>query len=158
MSRGPRVTACGRDRDQDYRGQPSPVNWSRLVYLAQRRKPGALEVLQDAIEIYFPKQFKAEQAKARRYARQGGGEVYLVLSGRTARRRFEPAGKRRRGGTRALLRHPRAIPFFGLSRKDYLDDYYGPGGGPRRHMKAQFQASNVIVWSTRTGKDIGDVR
>jgi hypothetical protein len=95
-----------RRRDQDYRGQKTTVDWSRLVYMARRNRPGAMEVLQDAVLTYFPKQFGKAQVEARRRSKriknqtprhlQGTREeetwkqnVYVLFKPRIARRRFE---------------------------------------------------------------------
>lgn len=57
-------------RDKDYRGKPSSVDWGKLGYAARMRRPGALEVLQDAIMTWFPQQFKKAQTKARWYKKR----------------------------------------------------------------------------------------
>lgn len=119
--------------DADYRGQSSSVDWTKLVHTSRMGKPGALEVLQDAIEIWFPKQFKRAQAMARHDAKQSGREVYVLFSGRIARRRFLAARPSR-------LKHPRTAPFSQANHL-LLKEYGVP-------------PAEVVVYSTKTGKDI----
>jgi len=118
-------------RDADYRGQSSSVDWTKLVHMSRMGKPGALEVLQDVIEIYFPKQFKRAQAMARHDAKESGREIYVLFSGRIARRRFL---------ARPSLKHPRTAPFSQANHL-LLKEYGVP-------------PADVVVYSTKTGKDI----
>lgn len=141
-----------RRRDEDYRGRPTSVDWSKLAYMARRRQAGALEVLQDAIETYFPKQFKRAQAEARQakrrrwtFAREPRHpeEVFVVFDSRTARRRFESKPTTRRRPF-SHLKHPRAAPFFTLLHSDL--------------SSKEPMTPSVVVWSTETGKNVGDAR
>lgn len=86
-----------RRRDKDYRGQETTVDWSKLVHHVRTRKPGALEVLQDAINIYFPQQFEAAKREANRRAFSqalyyGRTRFYVGFNARRARERFLPFG------------------------------------------------------------------
>lgn len=162
-----RARVHGGVRDVDYRGKSTTVDWSKLAYLARRKKPGALEVLQDAIELYFPKQFKKAQAEARRESKDlRGEEVYVNFDGRVARRRFEPRKTHKRTvwttgarGTHAktqrayvTLKHPMATPFSIMTRGEYLEYENETRLGHRP------PPVDTIVWSTVAGKNIGSVR
>lgn len=139
-------------RDKDYRGTPSTVDWSRLAYMVRRRRPGALEVLQDAIETYFPKQFKRAQANAklqmRRYVTRFRVDLkdldwYVQFQPRIARLRFKVKKKVRPLRWKifprpARLRHSRQTPFY---------ETEGPWFAP----------SNLTVWSVKKGKKIQDL-
>lgn len=128
-----------RERDADYRGQPSTVDWSRLVHETRLGKPGALEVLQDAIMIYFPEQFKKIQEIAKRYSSDPisggappGSEVLVGFSARIARRRFEPI--------RPILKQgPLTSPFFIKLLKSVRTSELDPN------------PYVVFVWSTKSG-------
>lgn len=90
-----RTTRTAR-RDADYRGRGALVDWGRLVHNVRTRKTGALEVLQDAINEYFPRQFRSAQAEAQR--RAGRSLIYdaaptafwVGFDARRARQRFLP--------------------------------------------------------------------
>jgi hypothetical protein len=73
-------------RDEDYRGQKRPVDFSKFVYEVRRGKPGALEVLQDALNTYFPKQFQKAQEEATPSSKQHPNVV--LFNARVARYRF----------------------------------------------------------------------
>lgn len=66
-------------RDADYRGQPTTIDWSRLVHNTRLNKPGALEVLQDAILTWFPEQFKVAQKHAKHIASNFPKHVYGTI-------------------------------------------------------------------------------
>lgn len=143
-----------RSRDADYRGVKSTVDWSKLVHMTQMRKEGALEVLQDAIETWFPKQFKRAQTNALarlKYVRAKGAVIYVVFNGRTARRRFELPRKRTKAQRLLDQRYgkstqsPQAKPFSFLSNDDL-----------RWIRKRGFPTNSVIVHSTRSGKDVAE--
>jgi len=151
-----KVSVTRQRRDADYRGQKTSVEWSKLVYQARRGRPGALEVLQDAIFMYFPKQFGRAQAEARR-------RVYVTFSGRTARRRFELSRKRNvrlawsaypasahkvKPRLLANLPNPRSSPFRVMTQFRYEEDKTFP----------EFIAENAIVWSTKHGLRVEGVR
>lgn len=129
-----------RRRDQDYRGQKPPADFAKLVYMVRRGKPGALEVLQDVIETWFPKQYR--QAKEDALVRSAavmtdrGGkltaqETVVVFNARTARFRFlrwqDPRSESN------VVSPFRIFVAGGLARTGYLDPY------------------TVPVWSTRPG-------
>ena len=143
-------------RDKDYRGQFTTVDWSRLMYLARRRRPGALEVLQDAIETYFPRQFKAAKDRARRkskgYKSKGYGtskvyppqEFYVLFDSSIARRRFRPkALKRKRYKGRNQSSIVNRSPVFEQPAKFY----------PHSPSTSEF-GTDVVVWSTKSGNNV----
>lgn len=77
-----------RRRDQDYRGTRTTVDWPRLVYMVRLGKPGTLEVLQDAIEEYFPHQFDDAKQHAAENDDATGQEWVVSFNARRARSRF----------------------------------------------------------------------
>lgn len=115
-------------RDQDYRGTHTTVDWSRLVHMVRQGKPGALEVLQDAIEYYFPEQFAEARQTAETHARWTREEWLVGFNSRRARRRFLP---RPRGIARVHS------PFWEYSVRQILE------AGP--------PANTALVWSSRSG-------
>ena len=129
-------------RDMDYRGQKTTVDWTKLTHMARMNKPGALAVLQDAIEIYFPKQFERAQIMARQDARKYGTEVFVFFRGRVARNRFKKSGAGIRSGGRQIKQHPRAIP-FSQGNESLLREYGVMPG-------------TAIVYSTKDEKNVSD--
>jgi hypothetical protein len=119
-----------RRRDKDYRGTRTSVDWSKLVHQVRRKKPGSLEVLQDAINTYFPQQFDDAKQDARRASRMNRGMTVLVgFDGRIARLRFKPIESK---GTR--LEDALADPFtiYSLGRLEYWSQQSRPRIHPIR--------------------------
>lgn len=77
-----------RRRDNDYRGTKLPVDWAHLVYRVRRKQPGALEVLQDAIEEWFPKQFALAKQDAQHLNSVSNNNYAVTFDARLARQRF----------------------------------------------------------------------
>lgn len=124
-------------RDLDYRGQKPPADFSRFVYEVRRGKPGALEVLQDVIETYFPKQFADAKYEAKYYLGGKKGIEFVVLfNGRTARQRFMSWEE-----ARSLTKS--TSPFYNRNAAQLVRNGYLP----------KYEA---IVWSTRTGNRISN--
>lgn len=77
-------------RDKDYRGERVPFDFARAVYLVRMNRPGALEVLQDALLEHFPEQLRAAIQRASDGAARTGEEWVVAFSSRIARDRFLP--------------------------------------------------------------------
>jgi len=125
-------------RDADYRGRPSSIDWSRLVHETRLRKPGALEVLQDAILTWFPEQFREAQQGARSLAASYGKNrpdrpVAVGFMAHVARRRFEATP----AAGRPIKQGPLTSPFI----LRYVEDL--------RTSKPEPKVA--FVWSTRGG-------
>ena len=80
----------GAVRDADYRGQKVPFDFARAVFEVRRGRPGALEVLRDGIEEWFPRQFATAVAQAEHWAARTGIPRVVEFRGRVARNRFRP--------------------------------------------------------------------
>ena len=112
-------------RDKDYRGQRAPIDFARAVHQVRMGRPGALEVLQDVLLMYFPRQL-AESIEVARHHANVTDDVWLVgFDARRARNRF-----RRWQDPRSTLNSP----FWEYSRNGILD-----GGMP---------AHTAFVWSS----------
>ena len=75
-------------RDADYRGQKVPLDFARAAYEARRQRPGALEVLRDGIEEWFPKQYAAAVADAEHHWSETRMPYVVLFNARVARARF----------------------------------------------------------------------
>ena len=138
-----------RRRDQDYRGTRTTVDWTRLVHMARLGKPGAVEVLQDAIQQYFPRQLEREIDHAESMARSRRKEYVIVFNPYVARARFRPVNDPRSESS--------SRPFGVFSLMD-LEEFHRqrPGLGPRElpfHLSPQRTA---VIWSSRTGSDVSN--
>ena len=88
-------------RDADYRGQKVPFDFARATFEARRLKPGALEVLRDGIEEWFPKQYADAVADAEHHWSETRMPYVVLFNGRVARARF-----RRWQDARSTMRTP----------------------------------------------------
>ena len=88
-------------RDKDYRGQPVPFDFARAVFEVRRQRPGALEVLQDGIEEWFPRQYADAVAEAAHDCEETGMPWVVLFNARVARGRF-----RRPQDVRSMIRTP----------------------------------------------------
>lgn len=136
-----------RRRDEDYRGRTPPADFSRFVYDVRRGRPGALEVLQDVIEEWFPKQF--EEAREDAFARQQRSKATATPSPRSGRRvgvdfvvLFDGRAARRRFARSQDPRSQKIRPPFELRSARWLI---------RQGSLPEYTA---IVWWTRTGRRI----
>ena len=77
-------------RDKDYRGQPVPFDFARAVYEVRRNRRGALEVLLDGIEEWFPRQYADAVADAEHHWAETGMPWVVLFNARVARARFRP--------------------------------------------------------------------
>lgn len=83
-------------RDEDLRGTSPRYHWSKLCWMVRQEKPGALEVLQDALEEVFPKQFAKAREDARHRTRlypsdtDDRREYVVTFNARIARYRHLP--------------------------------------------------------------------
>lgn len=140
-----------RGRDADYRGQKTPYDWSRLVYIVRRGRPDALTVLQDAIHEYFGRQFEKAQKEARekdrvayyydndeREVRVPAKEQLVLFFPRRARQRFLRVSDPRSSLARA--------PFEVLSAELYRKGYMLSGWVGTQPV--------VVIWSSRTGNTV----
>lgn len=121
-------------RDQDYRGERDAPDFSRLVYQARRKSPGALEVLQDAIWTYFPKQLEAAVAKAQKTVTP---PALVIFDSAIARRRFMHPSRRSRPTSK---KGPLQLesPFI------VLPNYYG-------ETVRVIRPTEIVIWSTQGG-------
>lgn len=99
-------------RDADYRGQPVPFDFARAVYEVRPDRPGALEVLLDGIETWFPRQFADAVSDAEYHWNETRMPWVVTFNARVARSRF-----RRWQDARSSLRTPFDIhPAAAISR------------------------------------------
>ena len=77
-------------RDLDYRGQKVPFDFARAVFGVRQQQPGALEVLLDGIEEWFPNEFATSIWQAEEWAGRTNRSRVVLFNGRIARNRFRP--------------------------------------------------------------------
>ena len=80
--------AAGIARDADYRGQKVPFDFARAAFDARRDRPGALEVLRDGIEEWFPKQYASAVKDAEHHWSETRMPWVVLFNARAARARF----------------------------------------------------------------------
>ncbi len=121
-------------RDLDYRGQKPPADFSRFVYEVRRGKPGSLEVLQDLLETYFPKQFQAAKDEAVSL-HNSNIPMVVTFNSRLARQRFMSWKK--------AVSLKDYTPFDTVSYRFITINGYLP-------------AHTAVVWSSKTGSQISE--
>jgi len=154
-------------RDLDYRGVSTSVNWLKLGYMARTRKPGALEILQDMIETHFPKQFRVARYRAKKKFKEWFPtmpehmDVFVYFDYTMAHRRFRPNIKTKtnpKTGKKIKFRWskrslPKSVsPFWTGAAHTKTGKFPGDGSGDVKIT------GDVIVWSVRLGKNLGNIR
>ena len=137
-------------RDKDYRGTRTTVDWTRFVHMARLGKPGAVEVLQDAIQQYFPLQLEDEIYHAERLAKTGRKEYVVAFNPYVSRARFQSVSNPRSAGV-----YSRPFSTFSIHDLEELNRAargVDPTGRPFRHGVQRM----AVVWSSKTGPNVNN--